>query len=129
MERAQQHHLLSPHLATLYERETVNRSLDQAAQSYQGDNNESRRIAGAPFLDKRLSWGARGLLAYIASQPPGWAPHFAELIAETADSARPLSRDGVRALIKELIDAGYLQRKTLRNGDGQMCGTVYEVLL
>ena len=54
--------------------------------------------------DSRLSWGARGLMAFIVSQKPGHSLSRQELI-----DASPMGRNGVKSLIDELRTAGYLE--------------------
>jgi DNA replication protein DnaC len=76
--------------------------------------------------DKRLSWAARGLLIYLLSKPDNWSVSTQNLINETAESGSPLGRDGVYAIIRQLMDAGYVKRKQLRE-NGKMSGYQYEV--
>lgn len=54
--------------------------------------------------DSRLSWGARGLIAFIVSQKPGYSLSRQELI-----EASPMGRMGVKSLIDELQELGYLE--------------------
>ena len=54
--------------------------------------------------DSRLSWGARGLLAFIVSQKPGYSLSRAELV-----EASPMGRNGVTSLLDELQNFGYLE--------------------
>lgn len=63
-------------------------------------------ISNAWIRDETLSWAARGLLAWMASHAVGFAYTEATII-----EAGPLSRDGVRTLIRELEAAGYLERE------------------
>lgn len=61
--------------------------------------------------DSRLSWGARGLMAFIVSQKPGHSLPRQELI-----DASPLGRMGVKSLIDELQELGYLEISQSREG-------------
>lgn len=61
--------------------------------------------------DSRLSWGARGLMAFIVSQKPGYSLSRQELIA-----ASPIGRDGLKSLIDELREFGYLEISQSRKG-------------
>lgn len=75
------------------------------------------RIDNAALQDKRLSFRARGVLAYVLSQPPEWS-HSANRLAEA-------STEGEKAIVsalKELEALGYSwleksrdQRGTVRN--------------
>ena len=54
--------------------------------------------------DSRLSWGARGLMAFIVSQKPGYSLSRDELVAVS-----PMGRKGLKTLIDELREFGYLE--------------------
>ena len=73
--------------------------------------------------DERLSWKARGLLAYLLSMPDNWT-------ARTTDLARrgPEGEHAVRAGLKELETAGYLTREKVHQDDGTFAhfATVHE---
>lgn len=71
--------------------------------------------------DKSLSWGARGLLIFLLVKPDDWQVSVAHLTNETA-----MGRDGVRALIKELMDAGYVAHRTSKEA-GRFAVGCYEV--
>lgn len=78
-------------------------------------------IDNAALRDCTLSFKATGLLAYLLSMPDQWSPRR-EQLAEA-------KRDGVasiRAALKELVDAGYLVRKTEQMPDGTLV-TVSEI--
>lgn len=61
--------------------------------------------------DSRLSWGARGLMSFIISQKPGYSLSRQELI-----EASPMGRMGVKSLIDELQEFGYLEISQSREG-------------
>jgi hypothetical protein len=63
--------------------------------------------------DERLSWKAKGLLAYLLSKPDDWQIYESDLINRGPDG-----RDSVRTALRELEANGYLQRRQLRNEDG-----------
>lgn len=77
-----------------------------------------------PLDDVRLSWKAKGLLAYLLSKPDNWRPILEELAKASKDSI-----DSVRSGLKELERAGYLVRKMIRDNRGKIAGwehIVYE---
>lgn len=76
--------------------------------------------------DTRLSWAARGMLIFLLGKPDNWTVSVAHLMKQTDKSARPSSRDAVRAIINELITAGYMKADTAREG-GKFRGIDYVV--
>jgi hypothetical protein len=65
-------------------------------------------IERATVQDSRLSWAARGMLAYLLSLPPDW-----KIKVEHLQSQGDLGRDAVRGVLKEL------QRLCYVSGFGQ----------
>lgn len=63
--------------------------------------------------DTRLSFKARGLLAYMLSKSDDWEFYERELITHTPDG-----RDAVRSALRELSSAGYLVREQAKNTSG-----------
>jgi biotin operon repressor len=59
--------------------------------------------------DKRLSLGAKGLLAQLLSHSPGW-----KISQESLGRDNGIGRDAIRTLINELLEAGYLSRSEER---------------
>lgn len=55
--------------------------------------------------DKRISLGAKGLLAQLLSHAPGW-----RISQESLGRDNGVGRDAIRTLINELLEAGYLMR-------------------
>lgn len=55
--------------------------------------------------DRRLSWGARGLLAWAMSHAESF-----KITEEAMLAAGPSKRDGIRRLVGELEEHGYLRR-------------------
>ncbi|MBA5978738.1 hypothetical protein HT737_00065 [Pseudomonas sp. MD195_PC81_125] len=68
--------------------------------------------------DRRLSWGARGMLVFLLGKPDHWKVSPAHLRGETAASAKPTGRDGIYGLLDELINAGYVRREQSRSEAG-----------
>lgn len=77
--------------------------------------------------DKRLSWAAAGLLIYLLGKPDHWEVSVEHLRKEKAGCKRPTGRDGIYALLNELIECGYVVRQQRRGGDGQLGQTDYIV--
>lgn len=70
--------------------------------------------------DARLSWKAKGLLAYIASHRADYRLTVEQILSEATDG-----RDAVRAGLRELEDVGYLTRIQHRGDGGRIEGTTY----
>lgn len=70
--------------------------------------------------DRRLSWPARGLLIYLLGKPNHWQVSVPSLVNETRESAKPMGRDAVWNLLRELIEAGYCSRTQGRKPDGTL---------
>lgn len=68
--------------------------------------------------DPRLSWAARGLLIFLLGKPDNWRVSPAALVNEVAGTAKPTGRDGTYALLNELIEAGYVERRQERRDSG-----------
>lgn len=77
--------------------------------------------------DTRLSWSARGMLIFLLGKPDNWTVSVSHLIKQTAESARPSSRDAVRNIIAELVAAGYMKADTARSENGKFRGMDYVV--
>ena len=88
-------------------------------------NNPYVMINKTPLDDPRLSFKAKGILAYLLSKPDHWQVRVSDLANHAKDG-----RDAIRSGLRELREAGYatLERKRDENGaytDG--CYTIYEV--
>jgi biotin operon repressor len=59
--------------------------------------------------DKRITLGAKGLLAQLLSHAPGW-----RISQESLGRDNGIGRDAIRTLINELLEAGYLMRSEER---------------
>ena len=60
--------------------------------------------------DKRLSWKAKGIMAYLLSMPDDWVFYMEELMTHAADG-----RDSFRSGFNELKKAGYVERKPIKD--------------
>lgn len=78
-------------------------------------------IANGALRDKRLSFRARGLMAYLLSLPPNWRTTVRQLAIQTTEG-----RDAVATAINELVEYGYVTRTDRREG-GKYKGVDYFV--
>lgn len=63
--------------------------------------------------DERLSWKARGIMAYLWDQSDEWNFHQSEVVKHSADGV-----DSLRSGLHELEKFGYLTRKRVRKENG-----------
>ena len=70
----------------------------------------------ATVRDTRLSFKARGILAFLLSHPDNWKPNIRHL----ENSSEKDGRDSIAAGIKELIAHGYARRVTTRDARGRI---------
>jgi hypothetical protein len=70
--------------------------------------------------DPRLSWEARGVMAYLLSKSDDWRIIVADLINQTS-----AGRDKVYKILEELQGAGYLTRAQRRGDHGKMLPVEY----
>ncbi|WP_431030093.1 DnaD domain-containing protein [Lysinibacillus sp. LZ02] len=61
--------------------------------------------------DKRLSWKAKGIMAYLLSMPDDWVFYMEELQTHATDG-----KASFQSGFKELKDCGYVERKPVREG-------------
>lgn len=83
-------------------------------------------VDNAPFEDRRLRLDTRGLLGYLLTKPDGWEIRIDDLLRleEPEDgSRRPLGREKIFRMLRELKTYGYLYR-TQVNGEGGQFETV-----
>lgn len=67
-------------------------------------------ICNTFLRDERLSWKAKGILAYLLSKPDDWKVRVSDLIKRSTDG-----REKVYAGVNELLNTGYLQRNEIRS--------------
>lgn len=70
--------------------------------------------------DDRLSWAARGLLAYLLSRPDDW-----KVLVNELRKRGNLGRDGIYRLLRELRTVGYARFLRLRDKNGRIRGGIY----
>lgn len=82
------------------------------------------RLDDDHFLyDRKLSWKARGLLAFILSHKKGWEINIQTLIDESEEDGRVAVQSG----FQELIKAKYVKLETVRDKHGRVRGKTYVV--
>lgn len=77
--------------------------------------------------DARLSWAARGLLIYLLGKPDNWRVNVSHLLQQTQGARVRTGRDGIYALLAELEEAGYVERRQERGADGRLLPMEYVV--
>lgn len=75
-----------------------------------------------PLNDASLSWGAKGMLAYLLSKPDNWQVNMKHLVGESTNG-----RDATYTIMRELIGARYCTRVTMRDEAGRVTKTEYVV--
>ena len=64
-----------------------------------------------PFEDERLTWAARGVLAYLLTKPDDWKVRVNDLLRK----APGCGRDQMRRIIAEIEAYGYMTREKVWN--------------
>lgn len=72
-------------------------------------------VNNAGLRDERLSWKAKGILAYILTLPDDWVFYREELATHAKDGL-----DSLRSGMKELKEYGYLLRLPIRNDNNKI---------
>jgi len=89
----------------------------------QKDKSNPYVMLNKEFLnDERLSWKAKGVLAYLLSLPDDWQIYEDEIYKHSKDG-----KDSLRSSIKELIEKGYIDRARTRDEKGRLKGYEYRV--
>lgn len=79
-------------------------------------------MANDCLKDDRLSWKAKGIIAYVQMLPPNWVLNIRDLTNRATDG-----RDSLYSGIKELEKYGYCTKTMKRNPDGTIAGYAYEI--
>ena len=75
-----------------------------------------------PLEDARLSWKAKGLMAYLLSRVDNWTVVVAHLATVSNDG-----ETAVRSALKELAEFGYAKLETIRGDDGKLEGKCWNI--
>lgn len=74
-----------------------------------------------PLCDSRLSWRARGILAYLLSKPDDWQIVIEHLIKQGTEG-----RDAVKSAFQELRELGYASLEVFRDSEsGKVTGSTW----
>lgn len=79
-------------------------------------------MANEFLRDSRLSWKAKGIIAYVQMLPDDWVLNMRDLTNRATDG-----RDSLYSGIKELEKYGYCAKVMQRNPDGTIAGYAYEI--
>jgi len=79
-------------------------------------------ISNIPLNDKSISFKAKGIWAYLMSKPEDWEVRVSNLINTSTEG-----RDAIYSGIKELVEAGYMNKIQHRDESGKMTGMEYQV--
>lgn len=85
-------------------------------------------VSRATAQDRRLSYEARGLLAYLLSKPGDWELRVEELALDKKRGEGKAGRDKIYAILDELAVLNYVRKsRKYQDGDGKWRWTPYEV--
>ncbi len=76
--------------------------------------------------DENLSWGARGLWAFLIGKPDHWKISISHLSSQY--KRRGGGEKAIYSLLKELIEEGYCERYQEKDANGLFCTTEYVIL-
>jgi 1,2-phenylacetyl-CoA epoxidase PaaB subunit len=71
-------------------------------------------VSNYTFNDSRLTWEARGVLAYLLTKPDGWVVRRTDLVKQA-----PNGEYQIRRILKELQSNGYMVREKKRHSSGK----------
>lgn len=81
-----------------------------------------------PYNDPRLSWGARGLIQYLLSQPYGWTAELKHLEgAASGFEGGPNDDRAIRTMLRELMLAGYVRRELTQPSEATTPVVEYQI--
>lgn len=79
-------------------------------------------ICNKALNDKRLSWQAKGLWAYLMSRPDDWKIYLKQLMTASTNG-----KTSTTSAIKELEEFGYITKNQIKMADGTFNGYDYKV--
>ena len=75
------------------------------------------------LADERISWRAKGILAYLLSKPNDWRTREKDLMNRATEG-----RDAIRTAMKELEEHGYMVKEQQRSGVGTFAPNEYIIV-
>jgi len=75
------------------------------------------------LADRRLSWRAKGILAYLLSKPSGWKVNVKDVWNNGAEG-----RNAVQDCLVELAEVGYAKLITVYGDGGKLMGSQWQVM-
>jgi len=85
--------------------------MSQTIYKMAGKADPFARIPHTMLEDERLSWKAKGILAYLCGKPDGWRTRVTDIVRHGSDG-----KHAVWSALKELRMAGYAELSQLRDG-------------
>ena len=82
-----------------------------------GEIEFCKPISRASLRDGRLSFGARGLFAFLWDLPVGWRPNVGHL-----SKMGPDGKDAIRSRLRELENVGAIRIEPIQSDDGKLHG-------
>jgi hypothetical protein len=79
------------------------------------------RVSKQLLDDPKLSWKAKGIMAYLLGKPPKWKLRVTDLVKKSSDG-----KHAIRAALKELQVNGYATFERVRL-DGKIVDTIWKV--
>jgi hypothetical protein len=73
--------------------------------------------------DTRLTWKARGIMAYLVDHPHGWTVNLQDILAQSAHDGR----SAIQTAMQELIKYKYARLEVIRDAQGRVHGKRYSV--
>ncbi len=88
-----------------------------------GEIRQARQFPRALLRDFRLSFGARGLFAFLWDLPTGWRIRATHLAL-----CGPQKRDAIRSALRELVAVGAIRVELVRGEKGRLAGKKWILL-
>jgi len=83
----------------------------------EGEVNYSKPIARALLRDIRLTFGARGVFAWLWDLPHGWRANSAHIASQS-----PQGKDAVKTILRQLEAVGAMRVEVIRGEGGKLAG-------
>ena len=86
-------------------------------------NRQHAAIPNSAMRDERLSIEARGMLALLMTYADDWTFKRCHLM-----KVAQIKRDKFQRIMRELIEAGYVEREALRAEGGKVAGSTWVIM-